>query len=392
MLFHRTYFLQLLVVMLGLLLLRPLTPTQPVFATDLPPIPHVEYVLHVSVDGLTASLLQDKLAADTAGTYSAFQRLIDEGAYTFNARSDYDTTVTLPNHISMLTARPLWQPFGVSEMHHHGFPHNSLPYERATLHNSGNPSAGYIASVFDVVHDNGMSTALYASKDRFSVFDVSYNATNGRGDSTGPDNGRDKIDFYRNLHDGTSSRPLHDALLADLKQHHINYSFIHYADPDAVGHIHGFGSDEWFAAVADVNSYLLDLMTLIETDATFKNNTILIVTSDHGGTDFKGHGDASMAVNYTVPLFVWGKGVAQNTELYALNPSFRQDPGEGRPRFDTNVVQPIRNGETGTLALALLDLPIIPWSFMTSAINVAPFGAPADDTLLNLFLPLVRGN
>ncbi len=387
--FYKVNFLPMWLAALGLALIQPLSAVQILQASELPPNPQVSHVIHVSIDGLTASMLQDQLANDTTGRYAAFQRLVDEGASTFNARTDYDTTVTLPNHIGMLTARPLWQAEGVSDKHHHGFPHNALPEgDRMTLHNSGNEAAGYIYSVFDVVHDNGMSTALYASKDRFDIFDISYNETFGRGDSTGEDNGRDKIDYYANTNASLSAQPLHTIVMAELPQYHPNYTFIHYADPDYVGHVHAFGSDEYFDAVADVNGYLADLMRLIETDPVFRNNTVLIVASDHGGTDFKGHGDQTMPINYTVPLFVWGKDVAVNADLYDLNPTNRQDPGAERPPFDIDVVQPLRNGETGTLALDLLGLPSIPWSFMTNAMNVADFGYEGS-TLKELFLPLV---
>ncbi len=387
--FHQINFLPIWLAALGLALIQPLSAQQVLKAAELPPNPQVEYVIHVSIDGLTASMLEAKLAGDTAEQYAAFQRLIDEGASTFNARTDYDTTVTLPNHVGMLTARPLWQPEGVSDQHHHGFPHNALPEgTNMTLHNAGNTSVGYIYSVFDVVHDHGLTTALYASKERFNIFEKSYNDTYGRGDSVGEDNGRNKIDRYAYANDGLHAQSLHALVMEELPQTHPNYTFVHYADPDLTGHVHAFGSDEYFEAVEGVNDYLADLMTLVETDPVFRNNTVMIVTSDHGGTDFKGHGDQTMEINYRIPLFVWGQGVAANADLYDLNPTNRQDPGVERPTFSVDVVQPLRNGETGTLALELLGLPSIPWSFMTNAMNVASFQAEAS-ALKELFLPVI---
>ena len=57
---------------------------------------------------------------------------------------------------------------------------------------------------------------------------------------------------------------------------------------------------------------------------------------------------------------VWGIGVARGTDLYALNPGDRRDPGVGRPTYAG--VQPIRNGEVANLVLDLLDLPSVPGS------------------------------
>ena len=85
---------------------------------------------------------------------------------TFNARTDYTHTVTIPNHTCMLTGRPVLQPVGQPNTTHHGYTSNTSPTPDATLHNSGNPNLDYVASVFDVAHDHGLSTALFASKSK----------------------------------------------------------------------------------------------------------------------------------------------------------------------------------------------------------------------------------
>ena len=54
----------------------------------------------------------------------------------------------------------------------------------------------HISSMFTVVHDRGGSTALYASKSKFALFDRSWNARSGGRDRVGTNNGRDKIDRY----------------------------------------------------------------------------------------------------------------------------------------------------------------------------------------------------
>ena len=83
-----------------------------------------EHVIHISVDGLSATLLQSLIANDTTGQYANFERFVSEGAGTFNARTDYTHTITLPNHTSMLTGRPVLQPAGAPNTVHHGWTTN----------------------------------------------------------------------------------------------------------------------------------------------------------------------------------------------------------------------------------------------------------------------------
>ena len=132
-----------------------------------------------------------------------------------------------------------------------------MPRIGATLHNTGNPAATYIASTFDVVHDAGLSTALYTTKDKFIVYDQSYNATTGAANN----HGRDKIDAYFFQDDGPPhySAGMNRRFLADMAARHFNYAFVHYRDTDSAGHAFGWGSPEYLQAVASVDAYLADV-------------------------------------------------------------------------------------------------------------------------------------
>ena len=310
----------------------------------------VSHVIHISIDGLRGDLLESYINTSPLD-YPNFKRFVDEGATTFNARTDYSNTETLPNHTSMLTGRPVDQPSGTPNTTHHGYVDNGVPPPSATLHNSGNPNLSYVASTFDVVHDNGLSTALYASKDRFSLYEQSYNATTGAPDTVGIDNGRDKIDHHLITTDFIS---MHTNYLSDMVAFEFNYSFLHYLLPDGVGHSAGWGSEAWNSSVRLMDEYMGDILELIDNHAAFAGDTIIILTADHGGTG-TGHGNASTPANYTIPLLIWGAGVAPGADLYALNPISRLNPGTGRPSY-TATNQPIRNGDTGNLAINLLGL------------------------------------
>src|SRR4051794_35993 len=61
-----------------------------------------DYVIQISVDGLGSSYLQSLI---NEGRLPTFKRLQAEGAWTHNARTDFDYTITLPNHTCMITGR-----------------------------------------------------------------------------------------------------------------------------------------------------------------------------------------------------------------------------------------------------------------------------------------------
>ncbi len=337
-----------------------------------------EHVIHISIDGLSATLLQALIAADTAGDFASFERFLDEGAYTWNARTDYTHSITLPNHTSMLTGRPVLQPAGQPNTVHHGWTTNVDPLPGVTLHNGGNPNLSYVASAFDRVHDHGLTTAHYASKSKFVLYEQSYDAAHGAPDVTGPDDGTDKIDTYVN----SSAASMHTAFLSGMAANHFAYVFIHYSTPDDVGHASGWGSTAWGNAVRTIDDQLAGIFALIESDPVLDAHTLVILSADHGGTGF-GHGDATNAANYTIPFLVWGDGVLPGADLYALNPATRADPGSTRPTYNA-VPQPIRNGDGGNLALAALGLPAVPGSSINAAQDLA-LGAPPQIPLLPPF-------
>jgi hypothetical protein len=285
-----------------------------------------------------------------------FKRLETQGAYTFNARNDYDITVTLPNHTSMVTSR------GVQGATGHNWTSNSDPAVGQTIQSN---KGSYVASVFDVAHDNGLRTSVYATKTKFSLFASSYSATNGAADVTGIDNGKNKLttSYYN-----ASSATMVSQFAADMTANPYNYSLVHFTDPDTAGHANGWGSTAYNNALIAVDGYLASIFNLVDNNATLKGKTAIILTADHGGSGTD-HSDATLPLDYTIPLMVWGPGVTGGADLYALNQLTRLDPGMGRPLY-TNPIQPIRNSELGNLSLDLLNLGPIPGSTIDFAQNL----------------------
>ncbi len=307
-----------------------------------------DYVVALSVDGMGSPYLQTLIET---GRLPYFNQLKRESAYTLNARADYDLTVTLPNHISMVTSCPITGPAG------HTWTKNTDPATGTTLHSH---RGSYVSSFFDVAHDNGLRTGLWATKTKFSLFRISYDADHGAPDLSGQDNGRNKVDVYVYA---KSSPALTSDFIAMMSTNPCQASLVHFTELDSAGHSEGWGSDAYQAAFVTLDDCLGRIMDLIATHPMLKGKTTLIVTADHGGSGKK-HGDPSDPLDYTIPFFVWGAGVTPG-DLYAWNKDTRQDPGTSRPAYAAPL-QPIRNSEVGNLLLSLLNLGPIPGSTINS--------------------------
>lgn len=316
------------------------------FAGASQPARSADYVILITVDGLRSSIFSELSAAQLPN----YTRVRNEGVSTLNARTDYDWTFTNPNHVSILSARPVVGTYG------HKYTSTSAPPAGATLHSV---AGFYVASIFDVAHDRDRRTGVYITKDtQLAIVNSSYNATNGALDITGTDNGRDKIDSYVAV--DYQSQFVTNEFIAAMVAEPFHLSWLHWADPDASGHASGWISTAYQNAVIATDGYLGQLLLAIESSAVLRNRTTVIITADHGGTGFS-HTDAAVAANYTIPLFVWGSDVPQKGDLYFINRPFRLDPSSSRvPYTGPAVRQPIRNIDAGNLALKLLNLPAVP--------------------------------
>jgi hypothetical protein len=294
-------------------------------------------VLLISVDGLNPNAIT---TLGQTGT-PALHRLMTEGVSTLNARSTFESTQTLPNHTSMVTSRPVTQIGG------HGVVFNED--NGSTVHVS---AGGYVAGAFDVAHDAGLPTSLYVGKTKFNFLDRSWNSTNGAPDTTGADNGRDKIDTYVVGTGGTNTPALISRMQAGL----TGFVMLHFHEPDGAGHGSGYMSQTYLDAVTRTDAWIGQLLTAVAADSALAARTTVVVTSDHGGLGLE-HADATQLVNYRVPFIAWGNQVAHGADLYALNPD-RTDPGTGRPTY-TAAGQPVRSAEAGNLVADLLGLGAI---------------------------------
>ena len=191
-----------------------------------------QYVILVSIDGLRPDAIT-LLGPEQLPNLCRFR---SEGAWTDNARVDFNHSVTLPSHTTMLTARRVTIGAG------HFWSANTDPNPNETIHSN---RGSYVASIFDVVHDNGLRTGAYVSKSKFVLFNQTYDAANGASDKVGSDDGRDKIDDYR--YDSDSDN-LAASFIATMRANPFHFGFLHLRDPDSRGHSSGWMTPEYLSA------------------------------------------------------------------------------------------------------------------------------------------------
>lgn len=318
----------------------------------LPVDPVTHAVILISVDGLAARFVEAEIDAQRAPT---FARLRDEGACTWNARTEARSSVTLPNHLSMMSGRPAGLVPGLPEAAHN-FLTDSDPGPEHTVHGA-NPNLTYVRSVFDEVHDLGGYTALFAGKSKFDVYARSYSAPYAWPDLYETDDGPDKIDQYTMLQptDGLVAAFL-DAAVAgvNLQPNTPNFMMLHIPDTDLKGHGYGWGGPEYLAALEAADGWIGGILDAIDTESTLAG-TVVIVTADHGGVDYSHINGPDVPEVARIPFCVWGLPIAPG-DLYTRAGGTRTDPLNSYP-LDEDVPganAPIRNGDAANLALRLL--------------------------------------
>ena len=270
-----------------------------------------------------------------------------DGSSTLNARTAIEKTETMPNHSSIFSGRRILSD-GEGWGHHVTFNDDSAGTDIHSV------AGRYVPSMYDVVHDRGGRVHFYAGKEKFAFFDRSWNAANGAVDTTGVDNGPDKIDRYVYSQD---TKVLVDRAVRTLKDRPVKLTSLHIRLPDSAGHRYGWGSEEYLAAVQQSSAYVGRVLRTIARSDSLRSRTAVVLTADHGGEGVS-HQDTGLPIVYTVPFLVWGEGIARSADLYDLNPQ-RVDPGSGQPDYFSGD-PPVRNLDVASLVTTYLGLGQVP--------------------------------
>ena len=315
--------------------------------------PRFRHVIVVSVDGCRP----DAIDGPEDGPLPGFRRLM-RGPHTLQARADATLTITLPNHVSMATGRPVGGSAG------HGWVLNDDPpaaKDGGTLHKR---RGTYVASMFDVAHDRGAATAVIATKSKFSLMAQSYDDEHGAADGSGADDGKDKVDAFASVR---TSRMAREATFAWIRsQQGQSLTMLHFAAPDLAGHESGWDlapGTPYRRAIAEVDGELAALLASIDAEPSLRGQVAVILTADHGGgVPFISHTVAMAPENFVIPFLVWLGEDRAPAELAALNADRRAVAPATKYLGDDASPAPIRNAEAGNLALQLLGMPAIPGS------------------------------
>ncbi len=131
-----------------------------------------------------------------------------------------------------------------------------------------------------------------------------------------------------------------DAAVNAVTNNNPNLLLLHFNGADSAGHNYGYGGDNFKEQISTIDGYVGRIYDAIQNNPEMKDNTLFIVTGDHGGVG-TGHGGWSDEEKY-VFFGAVGDGVNKNDALdvrlidtaaivtYALN-------AKGNPTWDSYV-------------------------------------------------------
>lgn len=242
------------------------------------PAGRAQHVLLVSIDGARPDgLRQVNLSF-----------LLADAAYTWNAQTIFPSK-TIPAHTSMLTGL--------------------TPERHGVLFNEWQPSLGYVKvpTIFTVARQAGLRTAMFTGKDKFGLY----------ADSAVVDK-FESVPYYLDRpgypRTGKTMDDVAKAAATHIVSAKPHLTFVHFADPDSVGHDSGWMSRPYLQALQRVPSALLILVRALR-EAGIEQQTLIVVTSDHGGKG-RDHGTRDPE-DMTIPWMAVGPGVKKDHQIQA---------------------------------------------------------------------------
>lgn len=245
---------------------------EPVKAPQAPvkdPGPVAKHVIIVSEDGMRPDLLTEDLAP-------LHHKLMAEGSYSLRAMTVRHAS-TLPSHAAMLS--------GFDE-HDHGI-----------VWNSWRPEKGFIKvpTVLQAAAESGKGAAAFVGK-----WKLAHIVRPG------------VVDVF--ARPGFLCKKVVEAATQYFLAHEPQVEFVHFSDPDSLGHKEGWMSEGQQRAVQNSDRCLATLIEAISRSPLAKD-TLVLVSSDHGGWG-RNHSGARKE-DRLIPWLAWGAGVRPGHRIQA---------------------------------------------------------------------------
>jgi predicted AlkP superfamily pyrophosphatase or phosphodiesterase len=242
--------------------------------------PRVKHVFIISFDQGNPALIQ-------TNALPTFHQMATEGARTWEAYTIVPP-LTLPSHTSMLT--------GVGIQKHQ------------ITWNDYRPTNGFvnIPTIFSLAKERGLKTAMFVGKEKFKHLELPGT-----------------IDTLVWPQPDDDAKSVAKAFAAEFEKSKPNLTFIHFRDPDTVGHKTGAYSPEKIQALKDCDEALKTIKHAVAA-AGVLDQSVFILTADHGAHDSKNregktvgsHSDARPE-DVLIPWVAWGNGVKKNSTITA---------------------------------------------------------------------------
>jgi predicted AlkP superfamily pyrophosphatase or phosphodiesterase len=247
-----------------------------------------KHVLIISEDGLRPDALR--------ALHLRWHELLRHRGASANTALTIRMASTLPAHASMLS--------GVG------------PDQHGLTWNNWSPKRGYIKTptIFSAASEAGLSTAFFTGKQKLRH--IVPPGTVAMYDRPG---------YY--------CKKVAEEAATYLVEQKPALAFVHFADPDELGHSDGWMSGKQMTAIANSDRCLGILYEALETSGLL-DDTLIIVSADHGGHN-KTHSGAKR-IDREIPWIACGPGV----------------------REDYKITEEVSTLDTAATALYALGLPI----------------------------------
>jgi predicted AlkP superfamily pyrophosphatase or phosphodiesterase len=234
-------------------------------------------VVVFGVDGLSPDGVRHADAPNLKG-------LCEQGAWTFHARGVMPTSSS-PNWASMIMGAGPEQ---------HGITSNDWEPEKFEIAPTARGPGGIFPTIFCALRQQRPDSYLAVFHDW---------------DGFGRLVERKLVDVVEHLEGPTNT--VHRAVEC-IKTRHPTLTFLQLDHVDHAGHEYGHGTRQYYEAVAVADELIGEVIAAIQ-EAGLKNDTLLLVTSDHGGRG-KGHGGATME-EIEIPWIIAGPGIRAGHEI-----------------------------------------------------------------------------